>query len=179
MTGRQQPDPSAGRRRYVENVPVPFEPASLSDADGLRSFLRDVDLTLAGVEEPTVRIWVERDGQGAVIGTTGFETSEDSAHALIRSVAVAPAHRARGAGSRLARFALEQARATGAERTWLFSRRSGPFWQSLGFTSADRDELATALPRAHQVRLFTASGQLDREVAWSLPLVDSIPACAE
>lgn len=159
-----------------ENAPVTFEPASTSDADELRGFLQDVDLTLAGLEEPTVQIWIERDEQGEVVGTTGFELSEDSAHALIRSVAVAPSHRARGAGSRLARFALEQARAAGAERAWLFSRRSGPFWQSLGFTSADRDELASALPRTQQVRLFTATGQLEKEVAWSLPLAGGVPA---
>lgn len=153
-----------------------FEPASTTDADELRGFLQDVDLTLAGLEEPTVQIWIERDDLGAVVGTTGFELSENSAHALIRSVAVAPAHRARGAGSRLARFALEQARGSGAERAWLFSRRSGPFWQSLGFAPADRDQLASALPRTHQVRLFTASGQLEQEVAWSLALVDNVMA---
>ncbi len=52
-------------------------------------------------------------------------------------------------------------------RAWLFSRRSGPFWQSLGFESADRDELAEALAGTHQVRLFQQTGQVSREVAWS------------
>ncbi|MBO9554330.1 MAG: GNAT family N-acetyltransferase [Cellulomonas sp.] len=114
-----------------------------------------------------MQLWIQRDGDGGIIGSTGFELSTDGRHALVRSVAVAPEHRAAGTGSRLARFAIEQARGAGAGRAWLFSRRSGPFWQKLGFTSADRHELAAALPAAHQVRLFVDSGQLEREVAWS------------
>lgn len=51
-----------------------------------------------------------------------------------------------------------------------FSRRSGPFWQSLGFEPADRDELAAALADTQQVRLFQRTGQLSREVAWSREL---------
>lgn len=146
--------------RGVERV---SEPA----VDDLREFLHRADLTVAGLDEPTVQLWIQRDGDGGIIGSTGFELSTDGRHALVRSVAVAPEHRAAGTGSRLARFAIEQARGAGAGRAWLFSRRSGPFWQKLGFTSADRHELAAALPAAHQVRLFVDSGQLEREVAWS------------
>jgi N-acetylglutamate synthase-like GNAT family acetyltransferase len=143
---------------------------SPNDVEDLRGFLRDVDLTLAGLDEPTVQLWVERNPDGEVVGSTGFELSADHQHALIRSVAVAPDHRAAGAGSRLALHALNRARAAGATRAWLFSRRSGPFWQKLGFVSADRNELAAALPEAHQVRLFVETGQLEREVAWSRTL---------
>jgi hypothetical protein len=65
---------------------------------------------------------------------------------------------------------MDQAWVAGATRAWLFSRRSGPFWEKLGFIGADRDELAQALPHAHQVRLFVKTGQLQREVAWSRTL---------
>lgn len=37
-------------------------------------------------------------------------------------------------------------------------------------TPDDLDDLAAALPAAHQVRLFRSTGQLDREVAWHRPL---------
>lgn len=147
-----------------------LERVSAADADEVRSFLHDVDLTLAGIDEPTVRLWIERGDRGRIIGSTGFEQGEDNGHALIRSVAVGPSYRVAGAGSRLARYAIQKAREAGATRAWLFSRRSGPFWQKLGFTGADRDELAAALPKAHQVRLFVQSGQLEREVAWSRAL---------
>lgn len=53
---------------------------------------------------------------------------------------------------------------------WLFSRRSGPFWQSLGFVAADREELVARLGDTHQVSLFVRTGQIEREVAWTRPL---------
>ena len=152
---------------FRDNRVVGFERVSPGGIDDVRGFLREADLTLAGLDEPMVRLWVERNDSGEVIGSTGFELSGDHRHALIRSVAVAPHCRTAGSGSLLARYAMEQAHAAGASRAWLFSRRSGPFWQKLGFTSADRNELAAALPEAHQVRLFSDSGQLEREVAWS------------
>jgi N-acetylglutamate synthase-like GNAT family acetyltransferase len=136
----------------------------------VRAFLERCDLTLAGLDAPAVRLWVERDDRGEIVGSTGFEVGADGEHALIRSVAVAPGRRVAGAGSRLARLALDEARAAGVGRAWLFSRRSGPFWQKLGFAGADRDELARALPDAHQVVLFRQTGQLEREVAWSRAL---------
>ena len=133
----------------------------------MREFLDEADLTLAGLGAPSVRLWIERDVDGSIIGSTGYELSADGAHALIRSVAVAPDRRAAGSGSRLAMFALSDAARAGASRAWLFSRRSGAFWQKLGFQPADRDELAAVLSQAHQVQLFVESGQLGREVAWS------------
>lgn len=151
---------------------VSFDLVSPSDLDSLRQFLTEADLTLAGLDAPTVRLWVERDDTGSFIGSTGYELSENGEHALIRSVAVAPGRRESGAGTRLALHALVEATGGGATRAWLFSRRSGPFWQKLGFREADRYDLAAALPSTHQVQLFTESGQLDREIAWSRPLDD-------
>lgn len=141
------------------------------DIEELTSFLSEVDLTLSGLNSDSVRLWVERDDSGTIIGSTGYEVSGDRHHALIRSVAVGPSQRSRGKGSVLASFALERAAAEGARTAWLFSRRSGPFWQSLGFESADREELVQALPDAYQVRLFQQTGQLHREVAWSKTLL--------
>lgn len=145
----------------------------------LREFLEQADLTRAGVDTPTVRIWIERDRAGRISGTTGFEMSADGRHALIRSVAVVAWARRTGAGSRLAAFALEEAAREGATRAWLFSRRSGPFWQSLGFEPADRDDLSAKLGDTHQVRLFVDSGQLERELAWSRPLVRPLAELTE
>jgi N-acetylglutamate synthase-like GNAT family acetyltransferase len=140
------------------------------DTVTLAAFLRTVDLTTAGLDDPAVRLWVQRDAAGALVASTGFELSANGRHALIRSVAVDPAHRSKGRGSELATFALDRAREDGAATAWLFSRRSGPFWQKLGFEPADRDALAGALADSHQVRAFIESGQLAREVAWSRSL---------
>lgn len=145
-------------------------PVGASDVEDVSAFLTANDLTVAGLGTPGVRLWVVRDVAGSVIASTGFETSSDGRHALLRSVAVGPQRRGSGVGGRLAIFAMEQAVSTGAGRAWLFSRRSGPFWQTLGFAPADRDALATALAGTTQVGLFRSTGQLGREVAWSRPL---------
>ncbi|MGN8552472.1 UNVERIFIED_CONTAM: GNAT family N-acetyltransferase [Microbacterium sp. SLM126] len=142
-----------------------------TDVEALTAFLGEVDLTLSGLDAPSVRLWVERDERGVIVGSTGYEINADREHALIRSVAVSPSQRGRGRGSALARFALDRAAQEGATTAWLFSRRSGPFWQSLEFEPADRVHLARALADTHQVRLFRQTGQLDREVAWSRPLI--------
>ncbi|MEO6115793.1 MAG: GNAT family N-acetyltransferase [Pseudolysinimonas sp.] len=149
----------------------------VTSADGveLRAFLTEADLTVAGLDGLSVHLWVERDDTGSITGCAGYEASSDGDHALVRSVAVAPDQRGSGAGSRLAMHALRTAAASGVSRAWLFSRRSGPFWQKLGFHPAERDELAAVLAETHQVQLFTRTGQLTHEVAWSRSLDDLSP----
>lgn len=147
-----------------------LERCASADVGALTDFLREVDLTVSGLDASSVRLWLERDTDGTIVASTGYEISEDGRHALIRSVAVRPSRRSRGLGAELARFALERAREEGADRAWLFSRRSGPFWQGLDFAPADRDELAGVLAHSAQVRLFRETGQLDQEIAWSRAL---------
>lgn len=149
---------------------LPLEPLAPAAVPDLLTFLTLADLTLSGLDDPGVRLWLLRGEDGSVLGCTGYELSEDHAHVLVRSVAVAPDRRGRGWGERLAGEALDRATAEGARTAWLFSRRSGPFWQRLGFAAADRQRLAEVLGSTHQVRLFRSTGQLDREVAWARPL---------
>jgi N-acetylglutamate synthase-like GNAT family acetyltransferase len=153
-----------------------LSPATPDDLHDLAAFLSTADLTVAALAEPTVHLWLERDDAGAVRTTTGFELGDDGEHALVRSVAVRPDLRGAGDGLRLARFALDRAADAGARQAWLFSRRSGGFWQKLGFERTTTSALATALPDAHQVMLFRSTGQLDREVAWQRPLRGSFAA---
>ncbi|MBM9465407.1 GNAT family N-acetyltransferase [Aeromicrobium sp. YIM 150415] len=141
------------------------------DRDAVTRFLHEADLTLSGLDSPSLRLWIDRRDD-EIVGCTGYELSEDRAHVLVRSVAVSPVARRTGRGRELARFALDQAAGDGARTAWLFSRRSGLFWESLGFAHADRDELATVLAGTHQVRLFRRTGQLEREIAWSCSLAD-------
>lgn len=141
--------------------------ARVEDRAELQDFLQDVDLTTSGLDAATLQVWIARDAGGAIHASTGIELGDDGCHALIRSVAVRADVRGSGMGGRLAEFALDQARLGGARRAWLFSRRSGPFWQRLGFAAADRRELARLLRSTHQVQQFIRTGQLDQEVAWS------------
>jgi N-acetylglutamate synthase-like GNAT family acetyltransferase len=134
----------------------------------LRLFLQTADLTLSGLDDPDLPLWIRVDATGRIEGSAGYELA--GRDALIRSVAVAPPVRGTGLGLQLAQFALDRAAENGAERAWLFSRRSGPFWQKLGFEPADRDELARVLGTTHQVAAFAATGQFARETAWSRAL---------
>jgi N-acetylglutamate synthase-like GNAT family acetyltransferase len=122
------------------------------------------------LDSTRVKLWMLRDVAGAVVGSTGYELSETGLDVLIRSVAVDSALRRTGVGSELAAFAIDRAAASGALKAWLFSRRSGGFWQKHGFEAADRDELATVLAGTHQVELFREAGRLATEVAWSRQL---------
>ena len=147
-----------------------LSPVTSADVLALLEFLSVADLTLSGLDSPAVHLWIDRDDTGAIVGSTGFELSMSGTDALIRSVAVSPSLRGQGRGLELAIFALDAAASAGAQMAWLFSRRSGPFWQKLGFELADRHALATALSSTQQVQLFRETGQLDREVAWSRAL---------
>src|SRR5690349_20557225 len=80
---------------------VGLERCAVTDVDALRAFLGEVDLTLSGLDAPGVRLWIDRDEDGAIVGSTGYEVSGDGRHALIRSVAVGQAERSRGRGSAL------------------------------------------------------------------------------
>lgn len=145
--------------------PLPF---SRGDAFELSEFLRAADLTTSGVGEPDVQLWIDLNPEGRIVGCTGFELSGEDV--LLRSVAVDPSLRRAGRGAELARFALEIAASRGATRAWLFSRRSAPFWRSLGFASVEIADIAPSLAETHQVRAFAASGQLAYESAWTRPL---------
>jgi N-acetylglutamate synthase-like GNAT family acetyltransferase len=134
------------------------------DTFALAAFLSSVDLTTSGLDDPDVQLWIDLDPDGRIVGATGFELADNNA--LIRSVGIAPQLRGSGRGTELAQFALDQATALGVTTAWLMSRRSGPFWQKLGFVRADIHQLAAALLTTTQVRSFAESGQLDYETAW-------------
>lgn len=53
--------------------------------EALTEFLSEVDLTLSGLDAPSVRLWIERDDRGRIVGSTGYEISSDRQHALIRT----------------------------------------------------------------------------------------------
>lgn len=85
-----------------------LEQCRAADIEALTAFLSEVDLTLSGLDAPSVRLWIERDERGAIVGSAGYEISDDGCHALVRSVAVSPVQRSRGRGRALARHALSE-----------------------------------------------------------------------
>lgn len=156
-----------------------LECATDSDMAEISDFLRIADLTLSGLDSPTVHLWISRnETTGRIFASIGYDSSEDGRPALIRSVAVDPELRGVGIGLELAQFAMDRAVEAGAHQAWLFSRRSGPFWQKTGFRSADTKDLAIALASTHEVQLFTETGQVGREVPGADSSDNPSPACS-
>ena len=59
-----------------------------ADVAEVRAFLVRADLTLSGIDDPAVRLWLLRGNDGGILGTTGYELSADEGDVLVRSVAV-------------------------------------------------------------------------------------------
>jgi len=59
-----------------------FTPADVEE-------LTAADLTVAGLDDPRVRLWLLRDASGVLVGSTGFEISAGGDDVIVRSVAVA------------------------------------------------------------------------------------------
>ena len=88
---------------------LPLTPSTPRDLQAVTEFLRVADLTLSGLDSPSVQLWTARDtDNGRIVASTGYERSDDNHHVLIRSVAVDPALRGHGVGLELARFALDR-----------------------------------------------------------------------
>lgn len=62
-------------------------------------------------------------------------------HALLRSVAVAPAHQGRGLGGEIVRQLRQQAAAAGVKHLWLLTTDAAAFFQQQGFSIISREEV--------------------------------------
>ena len=145
-----------------------IRPALPEDAEALSSLLEQIDLLSYDVLAPGTRYWLALDKAGALAGCIGMEFGPQAV--LLRSVAVRPEARKQGLGRTLVTFALDFARQAGYRRAYLFSVRSGGYWQRMGFRTVPVDELTGALPTAPQVLRFQQIGKLARETGWRLDL---------
>ena len=143
-------------------------PVSRGDAFEVTEFLRAAELSVDGIGQPEVHLWVDLDSDGRIVGSTGFEL--DGQDALLRGIAVHSSLAETGRRTELARFALDRATSIGATRAWLLGRRAGSLWQDLGFEPAHIADLEEALASTHPVRSLAASSQLAYQTAWSRPL---------
>lgn len=73
-----------------------------------------------------------------IVGSAALELHGSAG--LLRSVAVAPAHRGRGLGRRLTRAALELGQARGVETVYLLTQTAGDFFSRLGFRRVPREQ---------------------------------------
>ena len=139
--------------------------ANLDDLAAISQVLKQSDLLALDALAPGTRYWIAEDGEGHALGCAGMEFG--NAAVLLRSVAVLPAFRKRGLGEQLMNCALVSAASQGYRRVYLFSMRSGGYWQRLGFYKVDPQEVVRALPDCFQVKRFESMpGKLAAETGW-------------
>jgi amino-acid N-acetyltransferase len=95
--------------------------------------LARVDLWVAEVEASPV----------GVVGVERFGTC-----ALLRSLAVAPEHRARGLGRQLVAHVEDAARAQGLQRLVLLTETAEPFFRALGYAVTSRGHVPEDVQRS-------------------------------
>jgi amino-acid N-acetyltransferase len=88
--------------------------------------------------------------ENTLIGLVGLEAHPP--HALLRSLAVAPAFRASGLGRKLVAFAESQATARGITQLFLLTTTAEKFFAGLGYSPVDR---ADAPPEIQSTAQFS------------------------
>jgi N-acetylglutamate synthase-like GNAT family acetyltransferase len=128
---------------------VTIRRATAADLGPVLGLLREAGLPAAGVAD-WFSSFVVAEEAGLVVGSAGIETY--GAHALLRSVVVAPAMKGRGVGSGLGRAALDLATAAGACDAWLLTTTAERWFPRLGFRRVAREDVPAGLEASVELR---------------------------
>lgn len=109
-------------------------PATLLERDAARALVRGAHLPEIGATFPIDYVVARRGA--AVIGVAGLEVYENDA--LLRSVAVSEAHRARGMGRKLVHDRVDSARDRGLSAVYLLTTTCAEYFERLGFERVPR-----------------------------------------
>jgi amino-acid N-acetyltransferase len=99
--------------------------------------------------EPPLRFWVVEDEQSVygVVGMQRFGTC-----ALLRSLAVAPAHQKCGIGRRLVGQLERDAQSDGIEQLVLLTETAETFFRAIGYEVTDRNYVPEEIKRTAEFR---------------------------
>ena len=115
--------------------------ATPADEPAVAALLTASALPLDGVHEALSSFVVAEDA-GAIVGVAGIEACGTTGeHALLRSVAVAPAWRNRSLGRALVTRVIAEAEARGAKALYLLTTTADAYFPSFGFTKTSRDQV--------------------------------------
>ncbi len=124
---------------------VTIRPAAPETWDALHTLLGDAGLPPDGLDAhlaTTIAAW----SGDTLVGAAGLEVY--GREALLRSVAVALAHRGTGLGSRLTEEMLRRAEATGVTRVWLLTETAERFFPRFGFRLVERAQVPDAVKQS-------------------------------
>ncbi|WP_439859449.1 arsenic resistance N-acetyltransferase ArsN2 [Pseudomonas sp. MBLB4136] len=108
----------------------------VTEADDLLPLLRACDLPVADIApSQSQQFFALRDDRG-LLGVVGLELMQDLA--LLRSLAVDPAHRGKGLATELVAFCETRAREQGVQRLFLLTTTAARYFSRLGYQPADK-----------------------------------------
>jgi N-acetylglutamate synthase-like GNAT family acetyltransferase len=122
---------------------VDLAAAEQADLDAVRALVDGAGLPLGGLEAQFPRAFVVARSQQSIVGCAALETHGRSG--LLRSVAVAEAHRGQGLGACLVSDRLRLACVAGLDAVYLLTTGAAEYFARLGFVTADRRAVSKAL----------------------------------
>ena len=115
----------------------------------MRRLLERHSLPLDGVDDQLQTMVVAREGS-QVVGVAAVELYDDGA--LLRSVAVDPAHQGRGLAHQLTQAALDIAENHGAATVFLLTTTAERFFPKFGFEQIVRDDVPASVQASVEFR---------------------------
>lgn len=122
-----------------------IEAAKSSDLAAVFTLLKRTGLPQEGLTDLLSTIVVVREAD-QIIGCAALEVY--GAVALLRSVAVDPAHRSRGLGQQLVLDRLREAQKLGIQQVYLLTETAGDYFPRFGFRLIERSAVAPAIHRS-------------------------------
>ncbi len=112
-------------------------PAKQSDIPAISELLASAKLPTAGVSQHLATFVVIESG-GSIVGVGGLELHQSAA--LLRSLAVSPAHQRRGLATTLCDHLEADAARRGVEQLYLLTETAASFFSQRGYAAISRDE---------------------------------------
>jgi len=125
-----------------------YRPATAADLDPVRVLLAACDLPGEDLTPALMSGFLVALEAGGLVGCIGVEALADGA--LLRSLAVEPAHRGRGIGERLCDDAEESARNSGVRDLYLLTTTAAEYFAARGFHRVERSGLPASVQATAQ-----------------------------
>lgn len=117
---------------------VSIKPIAKSELEGLRLVLLAEGLPVENILDAPVDFFSAQAENGAAVAWGGLEIYGNQA--ILRSVVVNSVLRGTGAGRKLVRELIDEARIRGLKRLWLLTNSAENFFGKMGFSHAIRSE---------------------------------------
>ncbi len=125
----------------------PIELLSVEHLAAVRQLLSETDLPNDDCGDPDNRFYgIYHFGQ--LIACGGLQAAGSSA--LLRSVAVSPAHQGKGLGQQLVDYLLLQAAVLNLQRVYLLTETAADYFLSIGFQPVERSAVPDKVTRTAQ-----------------------------